>query len=62
MGDDIQSWCESVAGLGVDMLVDSGLIKKEDFAKAAAIVANEILVRLAMGDYPPSDETPCHNP
>jgi predicted RNA-binding protein associated with RNAse of E/G family len=53
MASDIQSWCESVAELGVDMLVDSGLIKKEDFAKATAIVAEEILVRLTMGDYPP---------
>jgi hypothetical protein len=56
MGADIQSWCESVAGLGVDMLVDSGLIRKEDYTKATAIVAEEILVRLAMGDYPPSVE------
>jgi uncharacterized protein YqgQ len=53
MASDIQSWCESMAELGVGMLVDSGLIKKEDFAKATAIVAEEILVRLTMGDYPP---------
>jgi len=56
MGADIQAWCESVAGLGVDTLVDSGLIRREDGAKATAIVAEEILVRLAMGDYPPSVE------
>jgi hypothetical protein len=59
---DIQSWAEKVAALGVDMLVDSGLIKNEDVNKAKAIVAQEIQIRLAMGDYPPSDETACHRP
>lgn len=49
----VETWCDSVAGLGVDMLVDHGLIKKEDFEKASAIVAEEILVRLSIGDYPP---------
>jgi hypothetical protein len=29
------------------------MIKKEDFDKAAALVATEILVRLSMDDYPP---------
>jgi len=52
---DIQSWCEKVAALGVDMLVDSGLVKKEDVNKAKAIIAQEIQVRLTMGDYPPSE-------
>ena len=51
-----QSWSEKVAGLGVDMLVDHGLIKKKDFERATAIVSKEILVRLSIGDYPPSGE------
>jgi uncharacterized protein YqgQ len=49
-----ESWCKMVAALGVDMLIDYGLIKKEDFDRATAIVAEEILVRLSMGDYPPN--------
>jgi hypothetical protein len=35
------------------MLVDHGLLKKEDPDRAAEIAAEEILVRLAMWDYPP---------
>jgi hypothetical protein len=50
------SWSEKVAGLGVDMLVDHGLIKKQDFDRATGIVAEEIRVRLAIGDYPPPEK------
>jgi hypothetical protein len=53
---DAKSWCEKVAALGVDILIDCELVKKEDFDKAKAIVAEEILVRLSMGDYPPADD------
>ena len=56
MSDDkqkVRDWCDQVAIFGVDMLVDHGLLKKEDFDKAVAIVAEEILVRLALRDYPP---------
>ena len=52
------SWSEEVAALGVDMLVDHGLIRKEDFDRATKIVAEEILVRLSIGDYPPVEESP----
>jgi hypothetical protein len=48
-----KDWCEQVAIFGVDMLVDHGLLKKEDFDRAVALVAEEILVRLALRDYPP---------
>ena len=47
------SWSEEVAALSVDMLVDHELVAKEDFDRATKIVAQEILVRLNMGDYPP---------
>jgi len=50
---DISSWCEKVAGLGVDALVDCELVRREDFDQAKAVVAEEILVRFSMGDYPP---------
>lgn len=52
----IRSWSEMVAGLGVDMLVDHGLIDRADFERAKTIVAEEIFVRLALGDYPPLAE------
>ncbi|MGC9505238.1 hypothetical protein [Baaleninema sp.] len=51
-----KSWSQNVASLGVDMLVDNGLIKKEDFELATEIVAEEIWVRLTMEDYPPMTE------
>jgi hypothetical protein len=35
------------------MLVEHGLLQKEDLDRAAEIVAEEILVRLAMRDYAP---------
>ena len=55
--DTITSWSEKVAGLGVDMLVDHGFIKKADFERATSIVAEEIRVRLAIGDYPPPEKS-----
>jgi len=51
-----KSWSERVAGLGVDVLIDNGLIKKEDCDRATKIVAEEILVRLSLGDCPPSKQ------
>lgn len=38
-----KSWSEDVAAIGVDMLVDHGFIRKEDFDRATQIVAEEIL-------------------
>ncbi len=54
--EDIKTWSDNIAALAVDVLVDSGLIKKEDFQTASAIVAEEILVRLIMKDYPPMQD------
>lgn len=54
--DTLRSWSEKVAGLGVDMLVHHGLINKHDSDHATTIVAEEILVRLALGDYPPIEK------
>jgi hypothetical protein len=48
-----EEWSQAVAEVAADALVDAGLLRREDFAKAAAIVAEEIAVRLALGDYPP---------
>ena len=54
----LPQWCEDVAALGVDMLLDEGLIQKEDLERATKIIAREILTRLCLGDYPPADVTP----
>ena len=51
--DEVDVWCNRVAALGVDVLLGCKLVKKEDVKQAIEITAEEILVRLAIGDYPP---------
>ena len=51
--EDIEIWCNRVAALGVDVLLDCKLIKEEDVKQAIDIVAEEILVRFSIGDCPP---------
>ena len=51
--DEVKTWCDLIAALAVDALVDGDLIKKEEFEEASAIVAEEILIRLLLNDYPP---------
>ena len=46
-----------MAVLAVDALVDSGLVRKDDFDQAVEVVAEEILVRLSLRDYPPLEES-----
>jgi hypothetical protein len=55
--DRLESWSKKVAELGVDRLIDHGLIKKEDFERATSIVAEEIFLRLTIHDYPPPEKT-----
>jgi hypothetical protein len=50
------SWSRTVAALALDALVDHGLLKREDFDAALEIAAEEIRIRLVMGDYPPADD------
>jgi len=49
----VQDWCNKVASLGVDALIDGGLLAKRDFGRASGIVAEELFVRLCLLDYPP---------
>lgn len=49
---DIESWSNDIAALVSDALVDAGLLKREDMARANEIIAEEIWVRLNMGDKP----------
>jgi hypothetical protein len=48
-----EQWCESVAALAVDALLDAGLLPRERLEDAKAIIATEISVRLYLNDYPP---------
>ena len=53
---DVTTWSKDIADLIVDALVEAGHIRKDEFEDAVPIVAEEILVRLALGDYPPPQE------
>jgi hypothetical protein len=53
--DKLQTWCEKVATLGVDMLLQNNLVKRDDFDLAVKLVAEEIRIRLLMRDRPPPD-------
>lgn len=54
----VRAWCDHVAALGVDVLVDAGLVGRGDFERARGIVAEEVFVRLCLHGYPPSPEAP----
>lgn len=58
MKETVEEWCESIAMLIIDALVDEAIIKKEDFDKAAAIASEEILIRLNLEDFPQSNNLP----
>jgi hypothetical protein len=53
---DIVTWSREVAALALDRLIDEGFLKREDFEAALGPAAEEIQIRLAMGDYPPVDD------
>lgn len=50
----VRAWCENVASLGADMLVEHGIIKRDAVEIATQIIAEEIRMRIVMGDKPPS--------
>ena len=50
---DVRQWSNKVAGLAADALVDRKLITKEQFPRAEEIIAEEVLARLSLLDYPP---------
>jgi hypothetical protein len=45
-------WTERLAALAVDALLRANIVRKEDFQRAVEVVAEEMAVRLALGDYP----------
>jgi hypothetical protein len=52
--DTLRAWCDKVAALGVDMLVEQGLVLPANFDAATKLVAEEIRIRIFMGDKPPN--------
>jgi hypothetical protein len=52
----IRAWCDKVSALGVDALVDAGLVPRGEFDRATGVVAEELYVRLCLDDYPPVPE------
>lgn len=48
-----KEWSASIASFVVDALLDAGLVQKEDFNDAAAVVAEEIFILLCTNNYPP---------
>lgn len=53
----IQQWCDRVAGIVVDALIDFGTLTEKDRVGSEEVVSEEIFVRLTLGDYPPERET-----
>ena len=49
----LRTWCDKGAALGVNMLVVHGSTQPESFDTAQHLVADEIRIRIVMGDQPP---------
>jgi hypothetical protein len=50
---DAKAWSRHVAEIAVNQLVRDGLCKPDDFERLTDVVAEEIFVRLCLGDTPP---------
>jgi len=51
--DTLRGWCQKIAASAVDALADNSIVDRKQFERARDLVAEEILIRLAMGDRPP---------
>jgi hypothetical protein len=56
--ESLQDWCDAIASLCVDALQQAKLTDAADAQKAMEIVAEELLVRISMGDLPPTSAQP----
>jgi len=54
---DVKTWCDDIAILIADALVDSGHISKDDLSAVSNIVSEELFVRLVLNDYPPPQKS-----
>ena len=53
----VKAWSDHVAALAADALVEAQLVRRDDFDKAAAVIAEEVFVRLCLHDFPPAGES-----
>ena len=51
---ELRAWCDKVAAVGVDMLLEHGLVQPASFDAAKNLISEEIRIRIVMGDRPPS--------
>jgi hypothetical protein len=49
-----QEWCGRIGNYSASTLVVAGLLNESQQERAAAIISEEVLVRLLIGDRPPS--------
>ena len=52
----VKAWSDHVANLAADALVEARLVNRDDFERAAAIISEEVCVRLCLHDFPPASE------
>lgn len=52
-GDELMASNKHIAVMSLDVLVDSRMLKQEDFDLAVDLVAEEMFARLSGGEYPP---------
>jgi hypothetical protein len=50
-----EEWSRDIAILAADALRDAKVLQGADIERAIDIIAEEIFVRLTLGDYPPRD-------
>jgi hypothetical protein len=50
-----ENWSRDVAILAADALHDAKILQTADIGRAIDVIAEEIFVRLTLGDYPPRD-------
>jgi len=50
---DVKTWCDNIATLIADALVDSAHIRNGDLSAVSDIISEELFVRLLANDYPP---------
>jgi hypothetical protein len=52
-----KSWSDQIARLAADALVEARLVNRDDFDKAADVIAEEVFARLCLRDFPPTEES-----
>jgi len=55
-GDTDKQWSDAIAGLIASDLIDAGLIARAHNDQVGKIIAEKLLIRLALGDRPESED------